>query len=75
MAAITKRGSRWQAKIRKKGYPEQSKTFRTKAAAERWANLIESEMERGVFISTITAEQTLFGALCTSSEPFGQLVA
>lgn len=59
MATITKRGSgQWQAKVRKKGYPSQSNTFDTKAKAERWARHIESEMDRGVFVSTVEAEQT-----------------
>jgi len=59
MATLTKRGSgQWQAKIRKKGYPTQSNTFDTKAKAERWARHIESEMDKGVFVSTAEAEQT-----------------
>lgn len=64
MASYTKRpDGHWQARIRKKGHKGQFKTFRTKAAAERWANLTESEMKRGVFISTAIAEQTLFSDL------------
>lgn len=59
MAAITPRGPyQWQAKIRRKGFPKQSKTFETKAEAERWARLIESEMDRGVFRSRAEAEST-----------------
>lgn len=64
MASFIKRpDGHWQARIRKKGYDNQFKTFRTKAAAERWARLTESEMERGIFISTVIAEQTLFSDL------------
>lgn len=59
MATLTKRGdSQWQAKVRKKGYPVQSKTFKTKAMAEQWARNVESEMDRGVFLSTSIAETT-----------------
>lgn len=59
MATFTKRSSgKWQAKIRKKGYPAQSNTFDTKAKAERWARHIESEMDKGIFVSTSEAEQT-----------------
>ena len=59
MAMIRKRGSQqWQAAIRKKGYPQQSKTFPTRAEAEAWAAVIESEMVRGVFVSRTIAEQT-----------------
>lgn len=70
MATISKRGDKqWQAKIRKKGYPDRSKTFSTKAQAERWARHVESEMDRGVFVSTSAAEQT------TLDELFQQYIA
>lgn len=47
MASITKRGAAWQAKVRRKGYPAQSATFGTKAAAERWARDLEGRVDRG----------------------------
>lgn len=53
----------WQAKIRRKGWPKQSKTFRTKAEAEGWARQIESEMDRGLFQSVTEAEKTMFSDL------------
>ncbi|MGC9156555.1 MAG: site-specific integrase, partial [Ferrimicrobium sp.] len=49
----------WQAIIRKRGFPSQTKTFRTKRDAESWAKIIESEMVRGVFIQRNDAERTL----------------
>ncbi|MCP4077192.1 MAG: hypothetical protein GY744_13530 [Gammaproteobacteria bacterium] len=59
MATITKRGDgQWQSKVRKKGYPVQSKTFTTKAQADRWSRHVESEMDRGIFLSTTEAENT-----------------
>ncbi|MDK2848823.1 MAG: hypothetical protein PWP34_2176 [Desulfuromonadales bacterium] len=59
MASINKRGPyQWQVKIRRKGYPLQSKTFETEEDAKKWARLIESEMDRGVFISQAEAEKT-----------------
>ena len=61
MATIKKREyGRWQAKVRRKGYPDQSRTFDTKNAAETWARDVERSMDRGVFQSTSDAEQTLF---------------
>jgi integrase len=51
MATIKKRGDRYQARVRRTGYPEQSDTFRTKAAAERWARDIEQQMDRGAFFA------------------------
>lgn len=64
MATITKRGEgQWQAKVRKKGYPVQSKTFSTKAMASTWARNVESEMDRGIFLSTSIAETTTLSEL------------
>ena len=48
----------WQAKIRRRGYPPQSGTFDSKAKAETWARLIESEMDRGAFIPRTDAKGT-----------------
>ncbi|VFR49428.1 Shufflon-specific DNA recombinase [plant metagenome] len=59
MATFRKRGPyQWEAQIRKRGYPAQSKTFNTKAEAEAWAKMIESEMARGVWLSRGEAEST-----------------
>lgn len=58
MATFRKRVGNWQAIIRRDGYPYQSKTFDTKAEAEAWAAIIESEMTRGVFVERKEAEQT-----------------
>ncbi len=65
MATIRKRGEyQWQAQVRRLGYPPQSKTLPSKTEAEAWARLIESEMDRGVFVSRAEAETTtLFQAL------------
>jgi integrase len=59
MATITKRGDyQFQATIRRKGFPTQSKTFETKRDAEKWATVIESEMHRRVFTDRSEAERT-----------------
>ena len=59
MATITKRGDhQWQAKIRRRGYPAQSKTFERKSEAEAWAAVIESEMARSVFVDRSVAKRT-----------------
>lgn len=65
MAALRKRGPyQWEAQIRRRGYPAQSKTFNTKVEAEAWAQMIESEMSRGVWLSRSEAEATtLYDAL------------
>ncbi|KXS32055.1 MAG: hypothetical protein AWT59_1834, partial [Candidatus Gallionella acididurans] len=43
MAYIREKRNKWQASVRKKGYPQQSSTHPTKAEAEAWAAVIESE--------------------------------
>ncbi|MHB1532737.1 tyrosine-type recombinase/integrase [Acidithiobacillus sp.] len=48
----------WQVRIRKKGYPQQTRTFRTKAEADAWAKHIEAEMGRGVWRDQRPAEST-----------------
>lgn len=51
MAAFRKRGTGWQARVRRVGYPDEVKTFPTRADAERWARSVEGEMDRGEFVS------------------------
>jgi len=51
----------WQVRIRKKGFPQQVKTFRAKAEAEAWAKSVESEMERGSWRDTSEAHATTLG--------------
>lgn len=59
MATIRKKGDyQWHVQIRRKGFPSQTKTFETKAAAEEWARDIESGMDRGIFVSRTEAEST-----------------
>ena len=58
MATIRKRGDlQWEAQVRRKGYPPQSKTFNNRADADLWASTTESEMGRGVFIDRSDAER------------------
>jgi integrase len=65
MASIINRGPhQWFVRVRK---PRQAKafckTFETKLEAEKWARLIESEMDSGTFIDRKEAENTtLFAA-------------
>lgn len=59
MATIRKRGDlQWESRIRKKGYPVQSRTFDTKGAAEAWSRQIESEMDKGQFVCRRESENT-----------------
>ena len=59
MATLRKRGKySWEAQVRRQGWPSQTKTFDTKAEAEAWAAMIESEMNRGVWLDRSQAEST-----------------
>ena len=64
MASFRKRGAGgWQAQVRRKGYPPQSKSFTTKAAAVQWVRSIEYEMDQGLFMSHNQAETTTVAEL------------
>lgn len=58
MATFQKRSGNWRAIITRKGYPRLSRTFDSKADAERWAGDIEGEIRRGAFVDRTEAEQT-----------------
>ncbi|WP_152619834.1 hypothetical protein [Paramagnetospirillum magnetotacticum] len=51
----------WQARVRRKGFPDMFKTFRTKVEAQKWAAVTESEMARHVFTDRSLAERTTLG--------------
>jgi integrase len=46
MATFANRKGRWFVQVRRKGFPAESRTFATKAAAKAWAIEIESRIER-----------------------------
>jgi integrase len=62
MATIRKRDNgsffSYEVQIRKKGQAPQTKTFRNRADAEKWGRMIESEMDRGVFVDRGEADNT-----------------
>lgn len=59
MATLRKRGPyQWEAQVRRRGWPAQSRTFESKVEAEAWAQMIESEMARGVWLDRSEAEST-----------------
>ena len=63
MATIRKLRGKHQAMVRRSGYPQQSKVFKTKKLAEEWARDIESKMDRGVFMDQTNAKHTTFDDL------------
>ncbi|KAB8168479.1 tyrosine-type recombinase/integrase [Lysobacter maris] len=64
MAQITKRGElQWRARVRVKGYPEQSRTFMYREDADRWARAVERELETSGFVDRREAEKTSLRAV------------
>jgi integrase len=65
MASIRFRNNKWQARVIRKGHEPVARSFLTKLDAERWSRSIESEMDKGAYVSTSEAEQTTLGELIT----------
>ncbi len=63
MASIRKRGKSWHAQVIRRGYRPVFRSFSTKLDADAWARQIESEMDRGVFVSRVQAERTTLDEL------------
>lgn len=59
MASFRKRGDlQWQARVSRKGFPPQVRTFNTRAEAEAWAIDTEASMQRGTFVDRSESERT-----------------
>jgi integrase len=48
MATYRKRLGKWQARVQRQGYPNQSKTFILRSDAESWARKTEIDLDRGI---------------------------
>lgn len=59
MATITRRKTGWQAKVRIKGYPAQTRTFPSRREAESWALAAEADMRRDRYLDPAHAQRTL----------------
>lgn len=60
MASIRSRNGKWQARVIRKGHRTVEKTFHSRSDAEKWARMIETEIDRGLYIDRTEAERTLF---------------
>ena len=59
MATITSRGPfQWMARVRRKGFPPQTKTFELRIDAEKWARKIERDMDSGSWRDNSSAATT-----------------
>jgi integrase len=61
MASYRQRNGKWQARVIRDGYPDQTKTFESKADAEKWARALESEIDKGQFVNVSEAQRTTLG--------------
>jgi integrase len=58
MATFTQRNGTWLAQVRRKGHKSISRTFDTKAEAERWALQVEASMGVGTYVDNREALST-----------------
>lgn len=66
----TSKGERkWNAIVRREGFPEKSATFPNKRDAERWVRLIEGEYAKGKHLPSLEAERHTGADLLTRYEP------
>ena len=65
MATIRQRkeSKNYEVRIRRRGWPDVTRTFSRAGDARAWASVIESEIERGVFIDRTEAEKNTLGDL------------
>lgn len=63
MATISERNGTWQAKVVRKGFPTQYKTFDMKAQAQAWARAVEVAMDDGTWGDPAGSADVTFGAL------------
>lgn len=63
MATIRPMRGKWQAIVRRKGYPTITKSFELKKDAEKWARSQERLIDTGTWIDRSEAERTTLGEL------------
>ena len=64
MANIREKGPyQWAVQVRRKGWPIQNATFRTKKDAQAWARQVESDMDRGQFMDQSASREVTLGDL------------
>ena len=63
MASFRQHGNGWQARVRRQGYPDITKSFQNRQDADRWARAVEAEMDKGQFVSIDEAQRSSLGDL------------
>jgi len=54
MASIRKRNGRYHAQVRRRGYPQATRSFINLVAAKKWVKSVEVDMERNEFLPRVT---------------------
>jgi hypothetical protein len=57
MASFRQHGNGWQVRVRRKGTPDQTKSFLSKQEAQRWARSVE--IDRGTYVDISSAQRTM----------------
>ena len=57
MASFRQQGNSWQTRVRRKGYPDITKSFNSRQDAERWARSVEASLDRGTYGDPKKAEK------------------
>lgn len=63
MATVRQRGNKWQAIIKRQGYPLQSKSFELKKDAEKWARQQERLIDTGLWVNEEKSRRTSLSEL------------
>lgn len=58
MASIRKRRSAWQARVFRKGFPDETAAFKTKTEALEWSRDVEASMDAGRYRRTTAGVRT-----------------
>jgi len=61
MATYRRRVGKWNVQIRRKGWPDISKTFDRKADAEEWALDVEAKIAKGTWVDRAAIESNTLG--------------
>ncbi|QDL35963.1 site-specific integrase [Rhodoferax sediminis] len=59
MASIRQRAGMWQARVTRKGFPAETRSFETRSEAQKWAREIESNMDHGDHRRRLEADHLL----------------
>ncbi len=63
MASFRNRSNQWQARVRRTGYPDETRSFTSRQDAEKWARSVESDIDKGQFVNVSEAKRKTLGDL------------